>query len=621
MRERYPEGTTAGIDDFRRSGWKAVIESSDREGYRSMWQALSEAASVALKEGDAARAKVLWLLADACSMILKPASTNEPFQPLMVVDGARTALPEDFREPDVALLSLISEEIDNHWLRARLADLAWILGKPKNQAHALRAIDSYCAIPLDAQTWMREGQECWERAINLSRNLRAAASERIQRIEADIITAFDAASEDDGYLALWLAELLFAHGLGRARSAAMANRLEELARLFEGKEELHRSRESFEAAARWYKRAGSDGKAAEMTILVAEGWAKEAVAQTARPSHMVAASFYENAIKVYRSIPRKQRELHKVEDRVGELYQLMKAAGERSLEEMGVIESPPIEIGELVTSAREAVTGKDATGALLALANIHPGFKVARLRRQAEKILREHPLLGLIPGTHLSRDGRVVAKRPGMGSEEDSRATIWAEMIKNFEMEIGLVVQARILPALEVVLSEHRLREADFVLLSKRSPIVPAARERLFGKALFFGYERNLAEALHLLVPQIENMVRAHLKAAGAKTTNLDPEGIENEVGLSSLMDRPEVDRIFDPDTAFEIRALFCDPLGPNLRNEVAHGLLDDSHSESLYALYAWWFVLRLVFNTFWNALRRESAPEGDNGQAEDEEE
>ena len=67
-------------------------------------------------------------------------------------------------------------------------------------------------------------------------------------------------------------------------------------------------------------------------------------------------------------------------------------------------------------------------------------------------------------------------------------------------------------------------------------------------------------------------------------------------------MDLPQTEEIFGEDLSFEIKALFCDPFGPNLRNELAHGLLGDRACESTSAIYAWWFGLKLVFNTFWNA-------------------
>ncbi len=107
------------------------------------------------------------------------------------------------------------------------------------------------------------------------------------------------------------------------------------------------------------------------------------------------------------------------------------------------------------------------------------------------------------------------------------------------------------------------------------------------------------------MVPQVEHLVRWHLKSAGVKTTTLSADGIENENGLSTLVDLPEVETIFGEDLAFELKALFCDAFGPNLRNELAHGLLGDADCQSAQVAYAWWLLLRITFNTFWNAARR----------------
>ena len=212
----------------------------------------------------------------------------------------------------------------------------------------------------------------------------------------------------------------------------------------------------------------------------------------------------------------------------------------------------------------------------------------------------------------MSRDGRVTAKMPSMSSspipsDDGDEMVIRSKMVENYRIHVDLAVRGRIWPAQEVLLLEHRLREADFVNLARQSPIVPIGRELLFGKALFAGYDRDFVTALHILVPQIEHMVRYHLKQVGVQTTNIDSNGIENENGLSSLMDLPQTEEIFGENLSFEIRALFCDPFGPNLRNELAHGLLDDRACYSSNAIYAWWFGLKLVFNTFWNALSRDA--------------
>ncbi|MFC3337115.1 DUF4209 domain-containing protein [Paracandidimonas soli] len=321
---------------------------------------------------------------------------------------------------------------------------------------------------------------------------------------------------------------------------------------------------------------------------------------------MIANSLYEKAIQIYRDVPRKMRAAHRVEERVVELRALQTQTGEQTLTEMGVIRSPGVDITELIEQARKVTACKEPIEALHSLANIHPGEQVDRLRDNVIERIQQFPLQWIFASTTYSRDGRVIAKRPAMnmlGAElsESNERTIQASMIRDYGMFLGITVQSAILPALEVLRQEHRLREADFVELSRHSPIVPNGRAMLFGKALFSGYDGDFVTALHLLVPQIEHMVRTHLKQTGALTTTLDAEGIETENGLSTLMALPETEDVFGKDLVFEFKALFCDPFGHNLRNELAHGLLDDGDCRSAASIYAWWLSLKLVFNTWWN--------------------
>ena len=413
--------------------------------------------------------------------------------------------------------------------------------------------------------------------------------------------------------------------MGRAHRTHIARKLEALAREFDSEGDLHRTREYFSASGGWYRGISDDAKAAEMTASVAEGWVNEAVARASSesPSHMVAASFYENAIQTYRSIPRSERAVHRVDDRIAELRAHLNESGENALGEMGVISTPGVDITQLVERARKSVTGKPATEALLAFANLHRGANVNELRNSALERMRKFPLQSLFAATVMSRDGRVIAKRPPMslngGLTEDDEIAIRAEMIRDYGILVSVVVQGDVWPAHEVLLLEHRLREADFVGLANQSPIVPKGRAGLFGKALFAGYDRDFVSALHLLIPQIEHLVRVHLKQAGAKTTNLDKDGIENENGMSTLMDLPEAEQVFGKDLAFEFKTLFCDAFGPNLRNELAHGLLDEDACHSPHAIYAWWLGLRLVFNTWWNAARSPDLNAEDEAQVDEE--
>ncbi|NBQ39916.1 MAG: DUF4209 domain-containing protein [Alphaproteobacteria bacterium] len=561
---RYSTDLIVTVQDFTECGWKKSLTDIDREGYSAMWQALSSAARIASEDDRPSHGKALWLLADACSMMLSPKSLNEPFKPFMVMEGRRSVIPDDLSESDIAFYAEIVDAIDDAWLKARVADLVWLKQRPRNVRIALAAIDAYLQIPLGTETWVRGGQECWERAISLARMLKIGAGTRLAKMETTILDAFNAATKQSGFLGLWLADLLDAHSLGRTHSLVIAQKLNVMAVEFEEGGDLHRSREFFDAASRWFDRSGDEAKSAEMTVAVAEGWVKEAIARASsdQPSHMVAASFYEKAIQIYRSIPRSQRAIHRGDARIAELHRHMSDAGENSLDELTVVKTPGVDISELVENARKSVTRKSVHNALFSFANIYQGARVDQVRTAAEKILQQSIFRRLAGSTHLSRDGRVIAKQPAIGFDNTQASddpALWAQMVHDHQILINIVVHGDIWPAHEVLLQEHRLSENDFIDLASQSPTVPRGRERLIGKALFAGYDRDFTVAMHLLVPQIEHMVRFHLKNAGVKTTNLGIDGIENENGLSTLMGLPE----------------------------------------------------KLVFNTFWNAARKAESNKG----------
>ena len=609
--ERYPKDMVLTTEDFAGCGWKEVLEGAKDKDYRSIDSAFSEAAKQATDEGRQAHGKALWLLAYACSMMLSPDSANEPFKPFLVSQNGCSPIPDDFSETDIAFFAEIVETIDDPRLKARLADLVWLKQRPRNHQFALAAIDSYRTIPLDTETWLRGGKQCWQRAIGLTRMLGVGAGDRLTEMEASILEMFGLVTKKDGFLGFWLAGLLKSNALGSKHAPTIATKLETWAREFEHDGELHHAREYFRVAADWFKVSGDNANSYAMTVEVAEGWVKEAVVRLSSndPSHLVAATFYENAIQIYRTIPGSERTSYGVDERIAELRARLNESGEKSLEEMKVISTPGVDISQIVEESRKAVRGKEPAEALKEFANLYPGANVEQLRKNTIEG-RRNSLSSLFSTKDIGSGGRTVAKNFG----DDEKSTL-SQMVRDYSgIFVAVVVQGRIWPALEVLLLEHRLREVDFIALARQSPLVPIGRERLFGKALFAGYDRDFITALHLLVPQIEHAVRFHLKQAGVKTTTLDSNGIETENGLSSLMELPEAERIFGENRSFEIKALFCDSSGPNLRNNLAHGLLDDGAFQSAPAIYAWWFGLKLVFNSFWN-VARQTAQKSDQGE------
>ena len=616
--EGLPDSSQLTVEDFAQSGWDSVLSDAPKDDYSSMWLALRDASEQAIAEDKLEHGKVLKLLGDACSMRLSPSSRNEPFRPLFELnDGTCSTSLHDFIDSDVSFFLLITCAVDNPRLRARLADLIWV--RKRNFKFALTAIDGYRLLPLNEETWTSENDVCWSRAIDLSRMLGQVASDRLAQMECQIIGKLMSAKKQHMFFAHHLARILRSFGLGRNHLPDIAAKLESLAREFEVSGNFHASREYFESAAAWFNDAGDEDKSINQTIAYAEGWAKEAIAKLSSddPSHLVAAVLFESAIQVYRTIPRAKRGMHQIDQRLEELRVLLVESGEKSLDEMKTFSASSVDISEYVEKSRVAVSNRGPQEALREFATLHR-VSASGLRELAINRISEHPHLYLFPMVIKSHDGRVIATRPGLIGSSPTDADddlIRFQMVFEYDICVNLAVHGLILPGLEAISIEHWLREIDFIELASLSPIVPKGREVLFGKALFAGFDRDFVTALHLLAPQMENMVRFHLKEAGAKTTTLH-EGVETENSLSTLMESPKAEEVFGEDSCFEIKALYCDPYGSNLRNNVAHGLYDYQQCHSVQAVYAWWFALKLVLHSFWNASRDSADYEEEEGES-----
>lgn len=594
-------------DDYDEAGCEATLPSTPGSSYTDLWDALIKAARVASGEGRTRHAAVLQSLADACSMMLTPADLTSPFKPFAVFQDNRSAIPADFDETDVTFFALIASHAVHPGLRARLADVAWLLNPRLGTGLLLAAIADYRTFPIDASTWHLGAGDCWRRALSLATKLGKAGTTQADEIEAALLAAFDASDKTIGFASLWYSDLLSARTNSGSQRLHIATELNLAGQLRLDNGRYDDARQFWESAARWFKKAGAKADAFKATVAVAEAWASEALARESMlsPSSAVAASCYEKAIQVYRSVPVAERLPYGGDERMVVLRAKLLAAGARSVGELNTLSTPPMDISELIEEARDMVMGRGPLDSLKGLAKISRPVVESKARSNAEHILANSIVGQLFGSTSLSRDGRVTSRQAAVGSgdgeAERRESRIQSQMVRDQQVWMSLVVQGRVFPALQAMQLEHHLNEQMFAGIAGNSSIVPPDRVGLFGKGLYAGYCGDFEIALHLLVPQIEHMVRCHLKNAGALTTTLSREGIDNENGLSTLVKLPQMRAVFGDDLTFEITALFCDPVGPNLRNELAHGLLGDGEGYSIASVYAWWFVLRIVFTQFWN--------------------
>lgn len=590
------------IDVFARSGWRDYLGAEHDRNFGGLWTRFSDgAAAMAAKDPNVSA--VLALFAGICSLALCEGSWMNPYAPRLVTHEGRTLGVADLTTEELEFLVLILPEVDDPLLSSRFSDLLWLRLSPAQRfPYALKAIQGWIDFPIDEANWFAGGNKGWDRAIEMAKRLGASTSELLARLEQKLVDAVF--NREDGFLPLQIAQLLRRHSLGVGEASKIALRMESLA--YDRVAVPSAARAYLEGAFRWHLQAGETEAAYLKIILQIESWRAEARALiSARPPNSLLATMeLENAFQALKLIPRKWRPQFNILRVQGEIQQELRAAGEAAIGEMTEFASDPIDLGSAAEDSISRVRGLDAMASLEALSLLENFASVTKFRDDAEVAMKSAPFASLLTNVHVSPDGRVVHRSSPSGDPIFGYPpAIWRNMIRMYEFRIAVFVQGLIWPALTQLTSEHLFRENDFETIVREAPLVPKDRTRLFAKGLLAGYQFDFASALHLLVPQVENMVRQHMLDAGLPTTSIK-DGVESESGLSALMAKAGVEELFSPDLAFELRALFCGPIGPNLRNSVAHGLLDDGGTYGAPSIYAWWLCLRLIFLSFWNKIR-----------------
>jgi hypothetical protein len=588
---------------FLECNWSYDLSSEEHYGYSSVMGSLQKSANNLMEAGKEQHSKVLALLGRAASMRLVASSLNDPFKAYSqdFQGGTRSALPEDFTIEELEFFEEILNDINEPWLKARIADLLWLLMRPRKAEHAKTAVNFYITHDIDDNNWNRGVNDCWERAARLS--IQIKAYDRLEEIKKRLFLAFCSEYPRNKFMALRIADLLDKLKIDSDFKEEVATSLHGKAGSLKGDGDFHSARAYFEMAAKKYKQCSNENGWLESLIAIAKCLELEADSRS-DSSSMVANSFYESAIQAYRRIPAKYRDTYRVDEKLTTIRSKITESGQASLDEMVLIKTPGLDISEIAKLSIEHVQRKHAAEeALMYFTGLFGGPNYDELTESAKENIQNSLFSSLFGSSHMSRDGRVIAKTPAMnlGAGEDdpaNQAVLYRQIQQQFSSEVQLVVEGQILPALRQLVMEHRFTKELMITACHHSPIVPNDRKFLLGYALWLGFDYEFGAAIHLLCPQVEHIVRSQLKEIGVHTSNIDKDGIENENGLSTLMELPEAHQFFGENLSFELKSVFTESFGFNLRNQVAHGLLDDDSSSSIFTIYAWWMTLRLVIRS-----------------------
>ena len=283
-----------------------------------------------------------------------------------------------------------------------------------------------------------------------------------------------------------------------------------------------------------------------------------------------------------------------------EVYAQLRESQRRSVQHMGRITTEIPNASELIKDARDWVAGKSQRGALLALATRGRGHRLRAGNRKRPGDDGEVSLAGTVwrlddgsfrpgggahqGGLHGRREGvRASAMGAGRPAGGPGSSVECADRhCSGYEpVELRALAQA----------GGHGRSCCRQTRSSLRG------REELFARGFLAGFRWNLAESLSILVPQLENALRHVLVGAGHEVTTRDKHGLQNFIQMGTMLSerREGLNAILGTDIVQELRVLFVDQNGADLRNQIAHGLMRHEQFFHHASIYAWWFIFHLT--------------------------
>ena len=515
---------------------------------------------------------------------------------------------------DYKLLADLVADITDPKLKARVADILWISSRKYSKKGEFKfakiAVDAFSQLPLDAKGWISENlRSDWKRGVCLAKSVKSGVKEEYSRIQDrlemilsdkdDVLSrdslVFDIGgmlNDDDLYDVL--DPKFVAHQLSSKLEKVCCDRTR-----------CHTIQYYAGLAAEWHKRIGDEESVVKLAKWRVSSFLAEIaqVVSEARPQWLLIARLVQDALKELQGISKCYRENSDYEGKITYLKQVRAIACKLGIARMHSRVTIGEDISIPVENARSKVKGLAFEAAMRQLARFDSILESKVKEKTQERIAAD--IIPHITSRVVIHGSRVVAQSPAIcssKSRDDIEKSIrfWAEEVKQAIVEIQKVCVSSVVPAYKVVKEEHRdIGLPDFEKMVAASDFVPNTHIKLFSEGLCLGYEGRFTASAYLLTPEIENIMREQLKNIAHDTSSIIPETqLESEYGLSNLIKNHSdaIQSIFGADLLFELRVVFCCHDGPNIRNEIAHGLKDDETFNGVMDFYVWWFAVRLLY-------------------------
>jgi len=493
---------------------------------------------------------------------------KDRFGPFAIMEGGRQ-LPDPAIFTDEALDYYMkrANETSNPIHRSRYCDFLW--EKRRDHNFARTAIDAYleCLPIYLGNGWYNQASDAIARAMELALSLND--EKRITKVRGHLLRAMDRLSAIGDHPALRycldLTDTLLAMkkettDLDFQKALDVCRKGVSFYASQNGGFMYHLARDFEERQALLWQMLGNEEETDNARVRVGELYEKEAELKGAG-SNMLAAIFLQEAAQHYANIGRSDK-VQELKVKVKQRWQAVVDGGEFKMVET-TVRLPTKEIHEYA----RGIVSQGIHKALLAVSldlNLVPDIE--RCRKVATEQKQEFPLLGLIPRSTVRGDRQVASAST---QEEIDEANALAQ----YSIDSGLS-QICLGKVFEMMRQDGGFTTDSLVSYMSSSPFFDEDKLEMTRVGIERYFADDHVSAIHILVPQLEDVLRRIIDKLGLPTTSRTPEGLTREKPLKEVLDTPELKALLGDRVWFYFKYVLEHQLGENLRNDVAHGLI-----------------------------------------------
>ncbi len=487
-------------------------------------------------------------------------------------DGTNVGFPDldrDFSDIIINYYRERTKESQNPILQARYSDIIW--EKERDHIYGRSAVRSYLSCwPLYLENgWDRELADSLSRALSISLMLNDQSlvdlciQEHINAIEKLVgermwpwISNIIGSVVDNSNK--YSKQIDYDDLLNKCELAIKGITEDQI-------EGFYFQRNVLQIMANIFKNQKDEKQMLQMRIKIAESYVEEGDWKKVNyPSgNLVAAKFYASALQEYMDIPGCEKEVDELKMKIAEVNRVGITT---ELKPISVEIEIPIEPLKKHVEHYEKRSVEEMLTMMSMDKNLLPSWE--RAVGASGNALKDNALLSIMPMAVMK--GNIQIK-----NITGDQATLEFHAIQNFQMTYRTISIRLIGMIFELIEAKTIDFSNDLVLFMERSKIISSERLEIIRSGLKTYQTGDYIAAFHVLIFQIEGVLRDFLAKLGLPTFSYRKQKDEmRERQLDDILRTLSQEKDFDKDLSKFLEIFLCRIEADNYRNEAAHGLL-----------------------------------------------